>query len=92
MYCFILFFEVRKIYYLVNKFLTMNRITAFIFVFLLHVQCTTFSQAEAITSKVSGAQLTPKGIPLIIGKNNFSVFELKIYCMDDHKTKDDNQD
>jgi sialidase-1 len=58
----------------------MKKITTLIFILSLFVQCTNSSSAGAIPSKVSGAQLTPKGLPVIIGKSNTSVYELKIYC------------
>lgn len=58
----------------------MRKITQLAFFLALFVQCTNSSTAEAISSKVSGAQLTPKGLPLIIGKTNAAFYDLKIYC------------
>lgn len=56
----------------------MKTIPAVFFILLLSVQCSKSTPAEANLSRVSGGQLTPKGIPALIGKTNVSLYELKI--------------
>jgi sialidase-1 len=45
---------------------------------LFSVQCTKSATAEGNPSRVTGAQLTPKGIPVLLGEANAPLYEMKI--------------
>ncbi len=58
----------------------MKKSTMLFCLLLLFVRCTAGSPAGILTAKITGAQLTPKGNPVLTGKKNASVYELKIVC------------
>ncbi len=61
-------------------FSIMETIFVLFFALLFSVQCTKSMPAEGYPSKISSVQLTPVGIPFLIGKPEMSLYEMKIDC------------